>query len=109
MPKREIEVFRTIKNLSQKLRQPKNDHDIAVLLANKKEDLQELVRIDHLLEDLRLILILADREADTIAKAHTLRPRFLTYVDSDFLDVAAVLSKMLAYTHPNETGSKINH
>ena len=44
---------------------------------------------------LRLILILPDREKGTISKGHLFRPRYLTYADGDFLDVAAVLAKMI--------------
>ncbi|MDP3029372.1 MAG: hypothetical protein Q8O04_07735 [Deltaproteobacteria bacterium] len=36
-----------------------------------------------------------DQEKDTIAKGHSPRPRFVTYADSDFLDVAAALGKIL--------------
>ncbi|MCD6199973.1 MAG: hypothetical protein J7K15_15635, partial [Deltaproteobacteria bacterium] len=57
--------------------------------------------VRDLIWDLRLILILPDREAGTIAKGHILRPRFLTYLDSDFTEVAAVLKKMLSNTDGN--------
>lgn len=99
VPKSKIESFGTLDSFSHKLREPKNDHDIAVILANNKEELRELVHMDDFLGDLRIILILPDRDNNTIAQGHTLRPRFLTYMDSDFLDVAAVLSNMLANTH----------
>jgi hypothetical protein len=99
VPKREVESFQTLDSFLHKLHEPKNDHDVAVILAKDKEELRELVHMDDFFHDLRIILVLPDRENSTIARAHTLRPRFLTYVDSDFLDVAAVLSNMLASTH----------
>ena len=37
------------------------------------------------------------REEDTVSKGHLLRPRYLTYADGDFEDVAAVLEKILRY------------
>jgi len=37
----------------------------------------------------------ADRSGDTIARRHTLYPRYVSYADGDFSDVAAVLDKML--------------
>ncbi|MCJ7779472.1 MAG: hypothetical protein MUQ27_01475, partial [Acidimicrobiia bacterium] len=47
--------------------------------------------IRDLLDRIRIILILPDRNKDTINKGHTLFPRFLTYVDGNFDWVTAVL------------------
>jgi len=47
------------------------------------------------LEDVRLILILADSSAETVARGHLLRPRFLTYTDHDMSEVSSVLGKMI--------------
>ena len=38
---------------------------------------------------------LPDREANTITIGHSLHPRFLTYIDSDFVELAGVLVRML--------------
>jgi len=45
--------------------------------------------------DTRIILILPDRDRETITNGLKLRPRFFTYADEDFGEVAAVLAKML--------------
>jgi len=91
-----MKVCRSIESLSHWLRQPADDLPIAaVLLAARSEDLSDLLSIRDLLRDVRIILILPDREANTIAQGHTLRPRFLSYTDSDFTDVLAVLGKCL--------------
>ena len=104
VPEDKTEIYRTIDSLSHRLRRPRSDLDVAVLLAASNEDLLDLLSISALLDDLRVILLLPNREKDTIAKGHTLRPRFLTYADSNFSDVAAVLSKMLQNTHPDNKG-----
>ncbi len=104
VPEDKAEIYRTIDSLSHRLRQPRCDLDVAILLAASNEDLMDLLTISDLLDDLRVILLLPNREKDTIAKGHTLRPRFLTYVDSNLSDVAAVLSKMLQNTHPDNKG-----
>ena len=96
-----IEICMTIGSLFQRLRQPTYDLSIVVLLAADSQDLTELLSVRDLIWDLRLILILPDRETGTIAKGHILRPRFLTYLDSDFTEVAAVLKKMLSNTDGN--------
>jgi hypothetical protein len=96
VPKNTMEVCRSIESLSRRLRQPADDLPIAaVLLAARSGDLSDLLSIRDLLRDVRIILILPDREANTIAQGHTLRPRFLSYTDSDFTDVLAVLGKCL--------------
>jgi len=99
VPKREIELLGTIQSLSDRLRGPTDDEDIAVLLAANRDELEELLSVSDFLSDLRVVLVLPDREDDTIAKGHTLGPRFLSYTDSNFIDVAAVLGKMLAATN----------
>jgi hypothetical protein len=90
-----MEIYRTIESLSQRLRQPGKNLTVAVLLATSKQELLEILSIKELLFNVRIILVLPDREEDTITKGHSLRPRFLTYADSNYGDIAAVLSKML--------------
>jgi hypothetical protein len=88
-------------SLSRRLRQPRHNLAVAVLVAASRQELLELLSIRDLLDGIRIILVLPDRQDDTIAKGHRLYPRFLTFADSDFLDVAAVLSKMLRNSHPD--------
>ena len=65
------------------------------IVANSKEDLLNLLFIRNLLQDIRIILILPDREKDTIEKGHRLYPRFMSYLDGDLEEVAAVLNNVL--------------
>jgi hypothetical protein len=46
----------------------------------------------------RLVLVLPDEEDETIALAHGLRPRFVTYADGDYSELREVLQKMLKKT-----------
>ena len=94
-PKVKAEIACTLDRLSCRLRQPKDDFTIAVLLAASRNDLADILSIHDLLCDIRIILILPDREDDTVAWGHALQPRFLSYIDRDFTDVAAVLAKMV--------------
>ncbi|TSA07140.1 MAG: hypothetical protein D4R73_10185 [Deltaproteobacteria bacterium] len=97
VPKEKLEVYGTSGGLARRLRQPLSDVTMAVVLAATREDFSRILSICDLLYYVRIILILPDREEDTIAKGHSLRPRFVTYADSDFLDVAAVLGKVLRH------------
>ena len=89
------EVFRRIEDLSSRLRRIVGDSTIAVLVAGNKKDLVDFALIRHLLSDTPIILILPDREESTISMGYGLVPRFLTYMDGNFMEVRAVLEKML--------------
>jgi len=94
-----LEIHRDIESLNRRLRQPRYDLDIAVLNAGSNENLEELLSMRELFDRIRIILILHDKEAETVRKGLTLFPRFFTYVDSNFDWVTAVLKKMLLNNH----------
>ena len=89
------EMYSAISGLADRLRRARYDVALAVLSAVNKAELVEIVSLGDLLRGIRIILVLPDREQDTISKAHTLYPRYLSYLDGDFEDVAAVLKKMM--------------
>ena len=103
VPEEKLEVYGMIGELAARLRQPVGDVTMAVLLAATREDLSRILSVCDLLCYVRIMLILPDQEEDTIAKGHSLRPRFVTYADSDFLDVAAVLGKILRRSDFNKS------
>ena len=100
----DITVYRTIDSLAYGLLRPDISYDgtIAVLLAHSKKELQSLLSIRDLIADVRVIMVLPDREDDTIKKGFLLYPRLVTYVDGDFVLVAAVLKKMIARINSNK-------
>ncbi len=89
------EVFRSIEDLSSRLRRSADGFVIAVLLAGNKKDLVDLAFIRHLLSDTPIIVVLYDREESTTIMGYGLVPRFLTYIDSNLMEVGAVLEKMI--------------
>jgi hypothetical protein len=99
VPVEDIEVYRDVEALSKRLRHSTYDLNICVFFTESKAELFDLVIIKKLLLNLRIILILPDGDDETISMGHTLFPRFLTYVDSDFKDVKAVLKKMIQQKH----------
>ncbi|MDD5168467.1 MAG: hypothetical protein PHN75_06590 [Syntrophales bacterium] len=90
----QIEIYRTIDMLAGRLHQPLTEPSIFVILTSSTQELNEMLGLKETLSDRRIILVLPDSEPDTISRGHSLRPRFLTYTDSDFLEVLAVLGKM---------------
>ena len=97
VPYERIEIHRTIDSLTLRLHQPGDNPAVAVILVGSKEELSGILALRDLLWDARIILILPDREDDTVAGGHALRPRLLTYADGNFVEVAAVLGKMLEH------------
>jgi hypothetical protein len=91
----EIRTCRTIRNFEQRLRQPLSRSTIVVIFVSGTEDLLDVLSLKDLLEDRRIILVLPDSHHDTVAKGHILRPRFVCYHDSDLMEVAAVLTRMI--------------
>jgi hypothetical protein len=92
-------VSRTMNDLSERLLKPKNALAIALLVITNKEDLMELLSMSHLFRNTRIIIVAPDRNKDTIALAHQMRPRLLTYTDSDFAEVFGVLNNLIADDH----------
>jgi L-lactate utilization protein LutB len=95
LPEVEMMVCRTIDDLLQCLRQPMEDSGVAILLISNQEDLNKILSIRHLFQNIRIILLLSNKTAETVALAHQLRPRFLTDTNSDLAEITAVLKKML--------------
>ncbi len=92
----QIEKCRSVEEVSGRLRQPLGDLRIAIIQVKSKEELLEIDAIKFLLFGLRIILILPDRDKDTVSTGHKLFPRFVSYIDSDSNEVGDVLKNMLA-------------
>ena len=100
VPNENTEIYSTIDTLGKRLRRPSYDIAVAVLLISGREELRDVLSIRHLFDNIKIILILPDRKNETIVLGHKLRPRFLSYTDSDFIDVAVVLENMLKILNP---------
>ena len=95
LPEKKFKFYRTIDDFSQRLRQPVLKQRIVILLLNSPKELEDVLSIRELLEDAKIILIVPDTNPATLARGHTLRPRFLSDCNSDFVDVAAVLGRII--------------
>jgi hypothetical protein len=99
VPPGELQVCHSLNDFSIRLRRFWENYEIAVLVAANKEELETLISLQGLLGNLRIILILPDNNKASVLNGHKLRPRFLTYMDSNLMDLAAVLEKMLELTY----------
>ena len=103
-----IIVVRSTENLLRILRQPLNGVAAAVIFDAAEQELNSLLPFKELLLRMPVILVLSDSKSETIAKGHSLRPRFVTYADSDFSDLRDVLQKMLGRMNNHEAGYNHN-
>lgn len=91
------ETFNSVVHLSRRLCLPhvRRGETIGVLFAADRQDLANLLSIQDLLDDVRIILVLPDDKKKTVSAGHRLRPRYISYADGNFEDIAAVLNKMM--------------
>ena len=101
------QVFHKLPDFENYLRSSVSHQDIMIMQANNIKSLQKLTELKDFFSDQRIILILPDSKKETLALAHTLRPRFITYQDSDLREMATVLSNMLRTAHTCADGHQI--
>jgi hypothetical protein len=89
-----IELYDSLEYLSENLRKPISTPLVAILMPKNNAELSNLIQMRHLLRNIRIVLILPNRHAETIADGHTLRPRYVSHSDGDLSDVVAVVIKM---------------
>ena len=107
VPKQELEVYNSIKGLSNRLVYRSHDVDTVILAASGTADLIALISIVDLMEDTKIILILPNSQPQNISLAHSLYPRFIGYADGKLDDIAAVIDNMFGATV--NPGHKSNH
>jgi hypothetical protein len=102
--RKDLETCRTLKSFAERLRKPLPEPVVFVMQVSSHEELAGILLLRDLLLDRRLVLVLPDSEPDMVSQAHSLRPRFITYGDSDYLDISAVLSKWTMDTTNGRAG-----
>lgn len=93
--KQNILICRTVEDLTSVLKGPHEDEILVILYAHSKDLLLDVFSFRKILLEHKLILIIPDREQETISLAHRFHPRYLTYVDSDFRVLEQVLKKII--------------
>ncbi|MEN6620984.1 MAG: hypothetical protein ABFD50_05510 [Smithella sp.] len=94
VPQDKITLVEDITALESQLRRQLYGDLMVLLLPADENELSSIIGLKELFGDMPIILILPDRGKETTALGYKLRPRFITYSDSNFLDVATVLIKM---------------
>lgn len=89
-----LETIDSITGLSQRLCQPAHKISVTILIVESEEELIGLGSLATLFDDIRVILILWDRQKTLLTWANNLRPSYISYVDSDLNDVILVLKQI---------------
>jgi len=100
IPGKGLKIYKTLEGLSERLHQPIDPETILIIVARSQEKLSEIFPLRRVLGDVRTVVVAPDQDPKTVSLAHQLRPRFLTYVNSDFGDLVAVLQKMIETEAP---------
>ncbi len=95
IPARHLDTFHTTKLLAQRLQDPHEQEDAALLLAPTCEELKELVEIREQFRGLPVILVLPDQTEDTVAQSHALWPRVVGYGANFIAEIPTIISRML--------------
>ena len=91
-----LETYSDLDDVFQRLRQPRLNLKIGVLAIDSEAELDRLLTIRELLSDMRLVLVLSDKDPQTVSKAHALAPRFITFSDAGIDPLVSVVEKMMA-------------
>jgi hypothetical protein len=94
-----VERFVTLEDFRERLRSIVEPNSIMVLAAVDREELSKLQAFREMLTEIYIILVLPDREDDTIKLAHRLKPRFLSQTEDDFSDLSRIVAQMIRSPH----------
>lgn len=109
LPDQHLEIFYSIEGLSDRLSQSARGNCAAIILAEDIPDLKKLFALRPLLRDIRIILILPDRSEEAVSMGYKLHPRFLSYTDGEFSEIAVVLKKIITLMEENSDINKNNY
>jgi len=88
-------IFRSIEGMVERILHLTNNPAITVLIIKSKEELLQLYSSLNVLRRSKMLLILPDRNPETIKLGYKLKPRFSTCLHNDFWVIQTVLKQML--------------
>jgi hypothetical protein len=109
IPLESIGIFQTLESFYNRIRQGRTDITAAVVFASDRQDIIKLQGIRELISDMRMIMILPDAEEESVKMGHSFYPRYISFTDSTFEDVAAVLQKIISNTRKDRTPPNDRH
>ena len=95
LPEINSKVHNSIESLSEVLRQPLNKVSVVVLIISKVDELIHFNSMKMLFDNLRVILILPNRNKETLGFSLKFKTSFISFIDRDLQDVTSVLAQIL--------------
>ncbi|HOW86388.1 MAG TPA: hypothetical protein P5119_11020 [Candidatus Aminicenantes bacterium] len=93
-PDGRLEVFSSLAGFEARLRGPKGNRSLVVVWDPTVGDLAALAGLNDRLAGLRILLVLPDDGAETVALAHKLRPAYISYAGDGIAEIMAVLGRL---------------
>lgn len=90
-----VSICRSTDQLKNRLNIPDKMRKIVLLVINDHDEMSRISKVIELYSDLLIIAILDHDLFAATSDIHKLRPRYITYSDDDFRDVATVLSRII--------------
>lgn len=86
---------RTLDELSKRLHGPLYNVSAAILLINDRKELEVILSLKDILWDIKVIIIFSSHTDVSPLEITELRPRFITWTDSDLSHVIDVLGRIM--------------
>lgn len=79
--------------------------DVMILFASTNKEFENLLEIHDRFDHFLVILILPNRDTEIVAVSHMLKPRFITFIDSDITDLEKVITRIQSRSNPYQEKS----
>ena len=93
--KNQVQVFNSVEGLMEWRLSNTAQKAVVVLFAEKRDELTDLLPVIELFRQVQVVLVLPDREPETIKFGYQLEPRLLSFMDSGFLIMKSAIRRML--------------
>jgi hypothetical protein len=104
LPEGTTEFLQDLNDLMQRLRLPTLDLQILIFMPMNRNEMFAIAPLLTDTHDLRLVLVVPDGDNETIAMAHSLRPRYLTYSNGNYSELIEVMMKMIRDSSNRDSG-----
>jgi hypothetical protein len=99
------EVISSLDNLISRIRNRSPESLVVVLITGSQSDFADMQQMKWMLHDICTILILPDRNLETVAAGHNLHPRYMGCLDDHPAEIATFLGRMLTRENAGEAKS----
>lgn len=98
----ELRVFQNLPKMAAHLVMRSGGRDIVILSVANELVLNDILSLREAFDWFRTIVILYNQGREAVRKGHLLKPRYLTFMDNNIMEVAAVVRKMQTVFLPSQ-------